>query len=127
MVFLLEAKLVFEDLSFKLDVNPKSILDLIKKNISLLKQTKAKYFNDLLHKTILNELGVKQISIYKFEVFNTESLIEQLRNNYSFLRNQIEYSVVNSILSLHHKTSFFNKPLISISKQSLIVGQLHNG
>jgi hypothetical protein len=118
---------VFEDLSYRLDVNPKTILDLIRKNISLLKQTKAKYLNDLLHKIILNELGVKQISIYKFEVVNTKNLIEQLRRNYPFLRNQIEISVINSILSLHHKTSFFNKPLISVSKESLIVGQLHNG
>lgn len=118
---------VFEDLSYKLDVNPKAILDLIRKNISLLKETKSKYFNDLLHKIILNELGVKQISIYKFEVVNTESLIEQLSNNYPFMKNQIESTVVNSILSLHHKASFFNKPLISISKESLTVGQLHNG
>lgn len=119
---------VFEDLSYKLDVNPKAILELISKNISLFKQTKAKYFNDLLHKIILNELGVKQISIYKFDVINTESLIERLRRNYPFLNNQINLSqVVISILSLHHKVSFFNKPLISFSNESLTVGQLHYG
>jgi len=119
---------VFEDLSYKLDVNPKAILELISKNISLFKQTKAKYFNDLLHKNILNELGVKQISIYKFDVINTESLIERLRRNYPFLNNQINLSqVVISILSLHHKVSFFNKPLISFSNESLTVGQLHYG
>jgi len=118
---------VFEDLSYKLDVNPKAILELIRNNISMFKQTKAKYFNDLLHKIILNELGVKQISIYKFDVVNTEILIEGLRRSYPFLNNQINLSqVVISILSLHHKVSFFNKPLITFSKESLTVGQLHN-
>lgn len=119
---------VFEDLSYQLDVNPKVILGLIRKNISLLKQTKAKYFNDLLHKIILNELGVKQVSVYKFEVVNTESLIEQLKRNYPFLNNQIDLpQIVISILSFHHRVSFFHKPLISFSKESLTVGQLLNG
>lgn len=119
---------VFEDLSYKLDVNPKAILDLIRKHISQLKQTKAKYFNDLLHKIILNEMGVKQIAVYKFEVINIESLNEQLKRNYPFLKNQTDLSAtVNAILSQHHKASFFNKPLISFSKKSLTVGQLHNG
>ncbi len=119
---------LFEDLSYKLDVNPKVILDLLRKNISLLKQTKAKYFNDLLHKIILNELGVKQISIYRFEVINTQRLIEQLKRNYPFLNSQSDLpQTVILILSLHHKVSFFNKPLISFSKESLTVGQLHNG
>lgn len=119
---------VFEDMSYKLDVNPKVILDLIRKNISQLKQTKAKYFNDLLHKIILNEMGVKQISIYKFDVINIESLIEQLKGNYPFLKKQTDLSkAVHSILKQHHKVSFFNKPLISFSKESITVGQLHNG
>ena len=118
---------VFEDLSYKLDVNPKVILDLIRKNISQLKQTKAKYFNDLLHKIILNEMGVKQISIYKFDVINIERLIEQVKGNYPFLKNQTDLSeAVHSILLQHHKASFFNKPLISISKDSLTVGRLHH-
>ncbi|MBS0646792.1 MAG: N-6 DNA methylase [Verrucomicrobia bacterium] len=119
---------VFEDLSYKLDVNPKVILDLFRKDISQLKQTKAKYFNDLLHKIILHEMGVKQISIYKFDVINIESLIKQLKKNYLFLTSKTDLSeAVHSILSKHHKLSFFNKPLISFSKDSLTVGQLHNG
>lgn len=119
---------VFEDLSYKLDVNPKVILDLFRKDISQLKQTKAKYFNDLLHKIILHEIGVKQISIYKFDVINIESLIKQLKKKYLFLTSKTDLSeAVHSILSKHHKLSFFNKPLISFSKDSLTVGQLHNG
>jgi len=119
---------VLEDLSYKLDVNPKTILDLIKNNVTQFKQTKAKYFNDLLHKIILSEMGVKQISIYKFDKINIESLIEQLKNNYPFLRNHPDLSaIVYTILSQHHKASFFNKPLILLSEESLIVGQLHNG
>lgn len=119
---------VLEDLSYKLDVNPKVILDLIRKSISQLKRTKVKYFKDLLHKIILNEMGVKEISIYKFDVINIEILIEQLKGKYPFLKNQTDLSkVVHSILSQHHKVSFFNKPLISFSEESLTVGQLDNG
>lgn len=119
---------VFEDLSYKLDVNPKPLLDFIKKNVSQFKSTKAKYFNDLLHKIILNELGVKQISIYKFEVFDLSKLIESIKSKYIFLNEQKDLTQrIISILQIHHKSSFFNKPLVSYSEESLTVGQAHNG
>lgn len=119
---------VFEDLSYKLDVNPKPLFDFIKKNVADFKITKTKYFNDLLHKIILNEVGVKQISIYKFEVFDLSKLIESIKSKYSFLNKQTNLTEhIISILQTHHKSSFFNKPLVSYSKESLIVGQAHNG
>ena len=93
-----------------------------------MKNTKAKYFNDLLHKIILYELGVKQISIYKFEVLYIELLVTKIKSNYPFLKTKPELSKqIISILQIHHKISFFNKPLVSISNESLTVGQNHNG
>lgn len=119
---------VFEDLSYKLDVNPKPLFDFIKKNVSQFKSTKAKYFNDLLHKIILNELGVKQISIYKFQVFDLPKLIESIKSKYIFLNEQRDLTEqIISIIQVHHKSSFFNKPLVSYTKESLTVGQIHNG
>lgn len=119
---------VFEDLSYKLDVNPKPLFDFIKRNVSEFKITKAKYFNDLLHKIILNELGVKQISIYKFEIFDLSKLVELIRSKYIFLNVQTDLTQrIISILQTHHKSSFFNKPLVSYSNKSLTVGQAHNG
>lgn len=115
---------VFEDLSYKLDVNPKPLIDCMKKNVSQFKSTKAKYFNDLLHKIILNELGMKQISIYKFEVFDLSKLIESIREKYIFLNSQTDLiERIISILQTHHKSSFFNKPLVSYSNGYLTVGQ----
>ena len=119
---------VFEDLSYKLDVNPKPLFDFVKKNVSHFKNTKAKYLNDLLHKIILNELGVTQISIYKFKVFDLSKLIESIRSKYVFLNLQTDLTErIISIIQTHHKSSFFNKPLVSYSKGSLTVGQAHNG
>jgi len=119
---------IFEDLSYKLDVHPKIIYDFIKKNVSYLKNTKSKYYNDLLHKIILFELGVKQISIYKFEVLNIELLVTKIKSNYPFLKTKSELTKqIISILQIHHKISFFNKPLVSISNKFLTVGQDHNG
>ncbi|WP_432712215.1 Eco57I restriction-modification methylase domain-containing protein [Pedobacter sp.] len=119
---------VFEDLSYKLDVNPKPLFDFIKKNISHFNITKIKYFNDLLHKIILNELGVKKVSIYKFEVFDLTKLIESIKLKYTFLNEQKDLTErIISIIQTHHKVSFFNKPLVSYSKESLTVGQIHNG
>ena len=119
---------VLEDLSYKLDVNPKVIFDLIRKNVSYLRNTKAKYFNDLLHKIILNELGVKQISIYKFEVFDIKCLLGNMRSKYDFLNRIPDLSQrVILILHNHHKMSFFNNPLIVCSNESVTVGQIHNG
>lgn len=119
---------IFEDLSYKLDVNPIVILDFIKENICLFSKTKEKYFNDLIHKIILNEMGIKQIFIYKCFSTDIESLINQLKENYPFLKDQINLpEIVHVILSQHHKASFFKKPLILFSNESLTVGQLHNG
>lgn len=119
---------VFEDLSYKLDIHPKPLFDFIKINVCDFKITKAKYFNDLLHKIILNELGVKQISIYKFKVFDLTKLVESIRSKYVFLNVQPDLTErIISILQSHHKSSFFNKPLVSYSNKSLTVGQAHNG
>jgi hypothetical protein len=119
---------VFEDLSYKLDVNPKPLYNFIKKSVSQFKSTKVKYFNDLLHKIILNELGVKQISIYKFEVFDLSKLIKSIKSKYIFLNEQRDLTErIISILQVHHKICFFNKPLVSYFKESLTVGQAHNG
>ena len=102
--------------------------DIIKKNVSQFKNTKAKYFNDLLHKIILNELGVKQISIYKFKVFDLSKLVESIRLKYVFLNEQTHLTErIISIIQVHHKSSFFNKPLVSYSTESITVGQAHNG
>ena len=119
---------IFEDLSYKLDVNPEPLFEFIKTNVSYFKKMKAKYFNDLLHKIILNELGVKQISIYKFEIFDLSKLIKSIRSKYDFLNKRTDLTEgVISILQTHHKISFFNKPLVSYSNESLTVGQAHNG
>jgi len=119
---------VFEDLSYKLDVNPKPLFDFIINNVTQFKKTKAKYFNDFVHKIILNELSVKQISIYKFEVFSLSKLIEVLKTKYVFLKDQTNLTErVISILKINHKSSFFNKPLVSYSNESLTVGQIKNG
>lgn len=119
---------VIEDLSYKLDINPNTIMELIKNNVSELNKTKEKYFNDLLHKIILNELGIKHISFNNFPVVSFESLVDKVKKKYLFLNNQQDLpQIIKSILSLHHKASFFNKPLISLTNESLIVGQNQNG
>jgi hypothetical protein len=76
----------------------------------------------------LNELGVKQISIYKFEIFNLAKLIELIRGKYFFLNDYKDLTErAISILQTHHKSSFFNKPLVSYANESLTVGQANNG
>lgn len=115
---------IFEDLAHKLDVHPSSLWLLASKNLELLEQSKAKYLDDLLHKIILCELGVKKISIYKFEAVNLGVLINKLRDNYSFLSNLAGLTEKTSYLLIkHHKLSFFNKPLVTLENQQLTVGQ----
>jgi len=126
--FSIGSESIFEDLSYKLDINPKPLLVFLQKNVSDLKLTKAKYFNDLLHKIVLKELGVDQISNYKFHVFDLSKLIASIRSKYTFLNERTDLSErILYILQAHHKSSFFNKPFISYSNESLIVGQILNG
>ena len=125
------AESILEDLSYRLDVNPKLIYELIQKNISYLKNTKSKYFRDILHKIILNELGIKNIFNCKYEKVNLSLLVKKVKSNYSFLNSYAGVSELEqeiyTILNNHHKISFFNKPLVIIDNESLIVGQRHNG
>ncbi|MGR3177930.1 MAG: Eco57I restriction-modification methylase domain-containing protein [Candidatus Anammoxibacter sp.] len=118
---------MLENLSFKLDVNPKVIFDLIKKNVSLLMNTKKKYFNDLLHKIILHELGVKNISTYKYNIVNVRNLIAKIKSRYASFKDQPGLAKhVFSILNVHHKISFHNRPIIYISNELLTIGHVHN-
>ncbi|MFD1257873.1 Eco57I restriction-modification methylase domain-containing protein [Mucilaginibacter terrae] len=125
--FSMGSESIFEDLAHKLDVHPSVLLELARKNISLLKQTKVKYYDDLLHKIVLYELGVKQISIYKFEELNIDALVNKLLNRYHFLPSKETLSKkIDYLLNIHHKLSFFNKPLISMERQQLTVGQAYH-
>lgn len=119
---------VFENLSWKFNVHPKTILDVIKENISSLDKVKTKYYNDFLHKLILHELGIKHISIYPSHSVDIVDLVEKTKAGYPFLANEIalEHQII-STLNTHHKKSFFNKPLITVADKYLIVGQVQHG
>ena len=120
---------VFENLSYNLDVNPKTIFDLIKCNVANLHLTKAKYLNDLMHKIILKELGFEQISNFKLKEMSVVSLVAKIKSSYSYIDVKPEElsKRIISILQIHHKNSFFNKPLVLISNNFLTVGQVYNG
>ncbi|MCP4353492.1 MAG: hypothetical protein GY795_49210 [Desulfobacterales bacterium] len=118
---------VLEVLSYKLNINPKAIFHVIKNNVSLLKNTKTKYFKDLLHKIILKELNIIHIYRYNPEHVNACLLLKGIKSKYTFLKHHPELTQeFHSILNIHHKVSFFNKPLISISNESITVGQVRN-
>jgi hypothetical protein len=118
---------VLEDLSYKLDINPNPILDFIKANVSSFKITKAKYFNDLLHKIILYELGILQITNFRVEIYKLPKLIESIKSKYVFLSELPDLTErVLSILLVHHKSSFFNKPLVLYNKDSITIGKVNN-
>lgn len=119
---------VLEDLSYKLNVHPDSIYDFIQTNISCFKNTKKKYYNDLLHKIILNELGVRNVSSYQLKIFDFKNIISSLKSKYTFLKGKVnlEKSII-SILQGHHKKSFFNRPLIKYSDEAVIVGKENRG
>jgi hypothetical protein len=119
---------VIEDLSYRLDIHPQAILDYIKTNLLCFKNTKSKYYNDLLHKAILYELGVNDISNYQFGSHKLSVVFEMMKSKYKFLSDQYKLNEqIISILQTHHKRSFFNKPLVSFLNELLIVGNGHNG
>lgn len=119
---------ILEDLSYRLDVNPKTIFDLISKNLSFLQKTKTKYFNDLIHKIVLIELGVKQTTGCKYEVYTLVSLTEKIKLKYAFLKNKPDFAQwILLLIQMHHKSSFFNKPLVKVSNESITIGQDING
>ena len=55
-------------------------------------------------------------------------LIETIKSKYAFLNEQTDLSEkVISIIQIHHKSSFFKKPLVTYMNESLTVGPTHNG
>lgn len=122
---------ILERISYRLGANPKYIYGFIQKNISSLKITKSKYFKDLLHKMILNELKVNKIFSYKYQKVNLSQFVNNFKFNYVFLNcfdgiSGLEQEII-TILNNHHRISFFKKPLIIIENDSIIVGQKHDG
>lgn len=116
---------LLESLSYKLNINPIALIDLIRTNISALVLTKAKYYRDFIHKIILKELGVIHISKYSPIEMTQQSLLTRLLRKYEFLKanpgSDLEH-LTNITVREHHRASFFNKPMILISGNSLIVG-----
>ncbi|MFK5913762.1 MAG: N-6 DNA methylase [Woeseiaceae bacterium] len=116
-----------EQLSYKLNANPKAVVEIIIKNVANLKGTKKKYFMDLLHKILLKELGIQDITSYKNNTKNMQRLTNKIRKKYVFLSDYSElYIVFRKIIEQHHKQSFFNAPLVKLYKDSVVVGHAAN-
>lgn len=112
-----------EELSHIYDLSPKVIYMHLVDNIQLLQSTRDKYYKDLLHKLVLYELGVLHISDYKKEITNLNNFVQSLKHKYYFLEELNDLNKkINFIINQHHKSSFFNKALISINNESIIVG-----
>ncbi len=122
--FSIGSESVLEELSYLYDLSPKVIYMHLVDNIQLLKSTQDKYYNDLLHKLVLYELGIKHISDYKKEIINLNDLVQSLKHRYDFLEKMKDLDkTIALIVNKHHRSSFFNKPLISINNESVIIGQ----
>ncbi|WP_316738525.1 Eco57I restriction-modification methylase domain-containing protein [Pedobacter aquatilis] len=117
---------VIENISHRLDVDPKKIFNFLKNNIANLKETKQKYLADLIHKLILFELEVKSINDFTSKVLKLEELTMQLLSKYPFL-NQLKFSseYLSTIILVHHKNSFLNCPLVLIDGDKVRVGALY--
>lgn len=122
--FSIGSESVLEELSYIYDLSPKVIYTQLVENIKLLKSTQDKYYLDLLHKLVLYELGVNHISNYTKENINLNDLEQSLKHKYGFLEKLKDLKkIISHIVNKHHKSSFLNKPLISIKNESVIVGQ----
>ncbi|WP_455590746.1 Eco57I restriction-modification methylase domain-containing protein [Bacteroides sp.] len=116
---------ILEDLSYKLNISPKKILDIITKNISNFILTKQKYYNDLIHKIILYEFGIETISKYQYQIVKLDVLVKNLVCKYSYLKNKNELKdLVTNILNIHHRASFYNKPLVVLANNKITVGNI---
>lgn len=126
--FAVGSESIFENLSNKLDTHPSELFKRARKEVSQFHLTKAKYLDDLLHKILLYELNIKQISIYKYQEEAIKDVIKKLKGSYSFLTNILALDEkIGQLIRNHHKTSFFNVPLVTFDGQQVMVGQPHYG
>jgi hypothetical protein len=73
-------------------------------------------------------LGVKQTTGCKYEVYTLVSLTEKIKFKYAFLKNKPDFAQwILLLIQMHHKSSFFNKPLVKVSNESITIGQDING
>ncbi|GEO24122.1 Eco57I restriction-modification methylase domain-containing protein [Cyclobacterium qasimii] len=122
--FSIGSESILEELSYIYDLSPKVIYTHLVNNIKLLKSTQDKYYKDLLHKLVLFELGINHISDYSKKIINLNVLVQTLKHKYFFLKNLKDLNKTIALIVIkHHKTSFLNKPLVSIYNESVIVGQ----
>lgn len=115
---------ILEGLSYRLHIHPEVLFKFIVKNVNALKSTQSKYYFDLLHKILLKECGVLDVTMYKHKTFDLRRIANLIRKKYSFLskNESIEYEI-GKILSEHHSMSFLSKPLITLDKNTIEIGK----
>jgi hypothetical protein len=124
--FSIGSESALENISYKLGDNPKSIFANIKTSIFELIYTREKYYQDLLHKIILSELGVKKIDHFKRHGMKADKLFDILMSKYKFLSSyKFSKAALLYIVEVHHAASFQKKPLITLNNNNIMVGNIN--
>ncbi len=118
---------VLEYLAHKMKISPEYILHEIIQNINLFEKTKQKYLNDLWHKMTLKMLNIEHISKYYFKQENLDELVIEMKSSFECIRAIPNFElIISNIIKHHHKVSFFQKPLVTMIENKLLVGTPHN-
>lgn len=113
-----------ETVSYQLGVAPHVLIRLIKENIGKLVILRKKYEVDLLHKVILKIAGIEELTNIKPTKVSLKTFCNNIKEQYPLLSSGLNISEnkVIDIVRHHHSKSFFNRPILRISNDTLIVG-----
>lgn len=104
-------------ISFMCSLQPKHIARYLLANVHFLSVTKELYKRDLIHKLILEVLGIHSLSHVGYsQSLSAEMILAKIVDAYPTLSRQLNITAetISEIVRIVHAKSFFNKPIVKI-------------
>lgn len=115
--FIIGTENCIDMISFMYSLQPKHIARYLLANVHFLSITKEIYKRDLIHKLVLEVLGIHSLSHVGYsQSLTAEMILAKIVDTYPSLSKQLNITTetISEIVRIVHAKSFFNKPIVKI-------------
>lgn len=115
---------ILEIIAYEVNISPRTLYSYIEENCTLFSKTIEKYRLDIIHKIILNLMGINDIKQKPVDnKISLKQLCDILKKEYSNLLCKQTINIERLVLDIiikHHSKSFYNRPLLSCLGNKII-------
>ena len=116
---------LLEIVGYNLGIDPKNLYNMIRECANELTNLKEKYKLDLFHKIILKIVGIDNLEQIEPKKINIDTLYKKLIKQYPLIYKELGVSreLIKDVIIGHHPKSFFNRPILQVYENTIVVGQ----